>query len=111
MIGAAIGLISFLAGFIIFRNVELPAFVSLSLIIVGVFLFFKTTYSRFDPKVTIYGCLAMLLVVGRYIITNLFLKKSPVLVSTILMLSSVLSLVFIGLCLYYMLKQMNKFIK
>lgn len=111
MIGAAIGLSSFLVGFMILRNVELPAFVSYSLIIVGVLLFFKIAYTRFGPKVALFGGLAFFVTACKYIITNLFLKQNPLLVTGLLMFLTVLSMIFIGLSLYYIIKDMKRIIK
>ncbi len=111
MIGATIGLISFLLGFMILRNFELPEFVSYSLIIFGVLLFFKIAYTRFGPKVALFGGLAFFVTACKYVVTNLFLRQNPLLVSGILMFLTVLSIIFIGLSLYYMFKDMKRIIK
>ena len=111
LIGLTIALTSFLIGILLFRNIDLPPFVSLSIIIAGGLLFVKAAYSRFGPKVAIYGSLGFFFVFIKYVITNLFLRKNPLLISAILMLLTVLSLIFIGLSLYYMFKQKDKFIK
>ncbi len=105
--GLIAGFILFLIAFLIISRIELPSFVRYILVIVGIILTLKISYSRFKSrKIFFLTVIGMALTLCIFIVAT-FLEKNPNIFMPILISLAFLAAILSGFTAYKMFKELH----